>query len=478
MHTLKIIFTAMSILNASYYRSMMMDFINSTSEERLVRVQDFLSHVTWLTTKGKFDNNGNFSVYESSNLLVTGINVAKLYRQELQYLGVTVHGRRISRIRIIWKPSMEQLLPAEISPPIREKLLPFQIPHVGRLLNAMNTYGSAIDMSDTGTGKTYSALAVAFDRGLFPIIVCPKSVIPSWEAAVEHFGHNPERDAYIKNYEKFRYGSTPYFERQDTISSRGSKVFGGSWNFEDKNPLLIWDEAHKLKNITSQQTKMAMLANVPQLFLSATIVESPLQLSCVGKSLSLFYNGDFALWKKNIGLKSSKLIDITDVRYAKILNMVNMQLNDRGGRMRIADAADFPECAIDVCNVDVGDRATRQIQKAYSYIGELVNEAEISMSLVLTELTRLRMQIELAKIPTVVSMCQEYVEQGCSVVIFLCFRQSITSCKKGLKRDDISIIWGKQTLDERQCEIDKFQMDANPHPDIHSWIRRCWNFAP
>ena len=70
-------------------------------------------------------------------------------------------------------------------------LLNYQIPHVEKLIKSLNTYNVAVDASDTGTGKTYCALAVAKKLNLKPFIVCPKCVISSWKRVARTLNIEP-----------------------------------------------------------------------------------------------------------------------------------------------------------------------------------------------------------------------------------------------------------------------------------------------
>src|SRR5271154_104687 len=84
---------------------------------------------------------------------------------------------------------------------MENKLLKYQIPHFYQLEEILRVRNCALDASDTGTGKTYVAIAIAFVLGKKPFIICPKAVIPNWiniakELGVELFG--------IANYEMIK----------------------------------------------------------------------------------------------------------------------------------------------------------------------------------------------------------------------------------------------------------------------------------
>ena len=79
------------------------------------------------------------------------------------------------------------------------KLLEYQEPHVAKLIKALDKYNIAVDASDTGTGKTYSAIAIAKRLGLRPVIICPKCVINSWTKVAKTFEVDP---IIITNYDQ------------------------------------------------------------------------------------------------------------------------------------------------------------------------------------------------------------------------------------------------------------------------------------
>ena len=65
---------------------------------------------------------------------------------------------------------------------IVSKLLAYQVPHTLQLFECLTERKRVLDASDTGTGKTYCALASCKMLKLKPFIICPKSVISNWVA--------------------------------------------------------------------------------------------------------------------------------------------------------------------------------------------------------------------------------------------------------------------------------------------------------
>jgi hypothetical protein len=91
----------------------------------------------------------------------------------------------------------------EIPDELENKLLEYQKLHVKNLMYSLDTYGRILDASDTGTGKTYTAIITCLALGLKPLIICPKSVISSWRKVLKEF-----KCKYygVTNYETFQNG--------------------------------------------------------------------------------------------------------------------------------------------------------------------------------------------------------------------------------------------------------------------------------
>jgi superfamily II DNA or RNA helicase len=113
------------------------------------------------------------------------------------------------------------------------KLREYQIDHVAQLTKAMRANSAVLDASETGCGKTYSALAVARELNRPVFVLCPKSVINNWETVAEYMG--VELIEAI-TYEKLKRFGTEYLK----------KGMAMDWRV-DKNAIIIFDEFHKCK---------------------------------------------------------------------------------------------------------------------------------------------------------------------------------------------------------------------------------------
>ena len=305
------------------------------------------------------------------------------------------------------------------------KLLSFQISHVKSLLASINQNGVVLDASDTGTGKTYSALALAKQLNLTPIVVCPKSIIPGWIRAIKYFEFD---DYFVSNYEKFRVGSTPYLDKiginpeyQDfRETERGQKKPNKSWErhqydqaekefrensskipkleylwqLDSNKHLLIFDECHKTKNTNTQNyaiywwaQQLHQKTGLKILSLSATVADKIVNAYSICYMLKLAESGhDFNL-KYNLNLDQGMLKDfgceVTSAGFYKFnpeyrseydrfqnedcnLKKLHEDLFPiRGSRMIIEDLGDqFPDNFVSAQAYDM-DHKAKQIQKIY-----------------------------------------------------------------------------------------------------------------
>ena len=205
----------------------------------------------------------------------------------------------------------------------KDKLLAFQVEHTQKILQSLIDNGRAIDASDTGTGKTYVALAICRELGLTPVILCPLSVIPSWEQALEYFGWNPKRKIrkgyYLSNYEQYRAGNMPFlkqmnpkneehekwFEEQEGVKEKPKYSY--KWTLDPDKHLVIFDECHKVKNTNTYNYSIfwwAIQHKIKILALSATMADKLINVYPMAYMLGLCRDmTDFkSKYMKNIDL--------------------------------------------------------------------------------------------------------------------------------------------------------------------------------
>jgi len=349
----------------------------------------------------------------------------------------------------------------------------------------------ALDASDTGTGKTYVAVALAKSLGLEPFIICPKSVIPSWinvakSLEVSLFG--------IANYEMIKgckyYTSNlervecPYVDKftvkdqkddddDDSYLNKPKKKPIEDYKFGfPKNVIVIFDEAHRCKNsksITSRMMISIFKSQCKILLLSATISDKIDTFKPFGVVFGFYKEmKEFKMWVR-------KLKDIKEYNY-RGKNMTDDQITldiihskifphdgtcqGFGSRMRIKDLGDmFP--SNQVLSQAYMSNNKEDIQEQYMIIKQAFEEMKHkeTRSSGLGKIIRARMKIEMLKVPIMLDIVEEAFDSNYSVAIFVNFKETLNYLAHYFETD--CVIHGEQKMDERQDCIDKFQSNKS-----------------
>jgi superfamily II DNA or RNA helicase len=335
-------------------------------------------------------------------------------------------------------------------------LLPYQISSAEGLTASLRAFRGGVDASDVGTGKTYVALAAFRELGISPVVVAPLAVLPSWERAAKHLGV----EVTVINWERVRTGNT----RLGRWDGADKKTF--VWSADVKG--LIFDEAHRAKDHKTQTHRLVAAAkrqNIVAAALSATAANSPLHLKALGYLLGLHQYKGFWNWVEQYGCRANRWGGYEFDGDPRHLRSLHAQIfPKKGTRIRVADLGSaFPETQITTELVSVAD--VEKINRAYDAVAEAIAAVEakklIDPEHHLTKLLRARQLAEAGKIPAIVELASDAVEQGLSVAVFVNFDASINAVVGALKKDGVVVreIRGNQTPEERQEAIDAFQRD-------------------
>lgn len=337
-------------------------------------------------------------------------------------------------------------------------LFPPQQESLEVLVAALEQHEAALDSSDTGTGKTLKSVEISRISQSPPLVVCPKSVIPAWKETFDEQGV-PYLD--VLNYEKLRTGRTPW---GDWEKERGVKKF----QFADEVQFIIWDEVHKCKGRTTQNGKMLVGGKGRfNLMLSATAAEDPTELKNIGYLIGLFPSlHHYVPWAKKHGcyMDPWRNLKFATSKRDEVLGQLNAEIYpDRGHKVTRAEMGEFfQETHIVTEPLDFGDEG--KIAEIYDLMDQELLDLEEAKAhdnpagAALTAQLRARQEVELLKVPVLIEMANDYIEQGMSVAIFLNFDASITAVFEKL---DVraGLIWGKQSDTERQEVIRDFKDD-------------------
>lgn len=368
------------------------------------------------------------------------------------------------------KTELESVTLPKLNKSIVNQLFEYQPDHARRILYALQTHGAALDGSDTGTGKSFVALAVAKQLKRSPFIICSKKAMHSWQKYCEMMGVYP---LMIVNWEMLRTGRLPQY-----LSKEGKGKFQSFvWNVNSQDTLVIFDEVHRAKTRGTLNSKMLLAAkrqSLMTLCLSATAAESPMNLSSLGYVLGLFHKpSDHVKWAMNYGVTPGRwggfVFDGLAVHSKKLHTAIFG--TGRGARMRIADLGNrFPHNQI-IPEAYTMDSA-REIQKVYEAMQQQLQELKLAMQRdeqkrqaddkpenILTIQLRARQKVELLKVPTFVELAEDFLDEGKSVAIFVNFHATLEAIAEALKTD--CVVHGKQPAKASFDAMERFQSDES-----------------
>jgi len=330
-------------------------------------------------------------------------------------------------------------------------LKPWQERNAARLLEIYRSGAqAALDASDTGSGKTFCACGVA--KALIerkPLVITPKSVMTSWRRVMADFDLRP-RD--VLNVEKLKTGKTLWLKQ-------------GQWQLPP-DTFLIWDEVHKgasgPKTQTTQLLALTKAYKIPVLMLSATVADSPLKMRAIGYLLGLHqYNeGSFYSWCRKHGCYMSPFhrgLDFTKgpTGQAAMLR-IHEAMKPFMVRTRIDEIPEFPECDTQAELYDLDMEYRNEINAIYAEMDEALQKPHANP---MTERLRARQRTELLKVPLLVDLANEAVEEGRSVVLFVGFRETLAKLAEALAAHGVSTILGRQKEEDRTKAMDAFQLN-------------------
>lgn len=167
----------------------------------------------------------------------------------------------------------------------------------------------------TGVGKTVVAVAAINELpGDTVLVVCPKSVIPQWRLTLRAMGDGGKKWILI-NYE-----STKKLLQHTAKSANAKKVTTKNKNLAlygtplFKADIVVTDEAHKMRNPTSQQTKVVekfLEKGAKSLRMTATPGENPAQIYYLRRGLT--------------ESTSSKMFTVTEDDYSEFVSWSTKQ---------------------------------------------------------------------------------------------------------------------------------------------------------
>ena len=361
-------------------------------------------------------------------------------------------------------------------------LLLYQQPHLIKLLQSVQKNMVSLDTSDTGTGKTYTAIALCKMLRLKPFIICPKSVIFSWLAVAKLF---EVEIIGISNYEMVKAGNhytnafekvkCSYLTKKEVIIKNKKRITSFLYNQNlPESSIVIFDEAHKCKNVeTGNSSIMQCFLNqgIKILLISATLTDKIQTFAVFGVMFGLYEKHNlFGTWiKQQKIINTIKYInnplfkgdcDNTTSNNISLDIIHNTLFPAFGSRMKIDELGDlFPSNNISSDCYYMENY--KKVDEEYMEINYCMNRLKVKeyYTVALGRLIRARQRIELLKLPTFIEIIEEGLENNFSVVVFVNFKETQDQLMFHLKTS--CRIAGGQTMEERQANIDLFQTNKS-----------------
>lgn len=270
---------------------------------------------------------------------------------------------------------------------------------------------------------------------------------------------------FVLNYESVKTGKYKNIGEWKFVSKISSRQYF-QWNVH-KDTLIIFDESHKLKGHGTQNAEIALAAKKQKfniLCCSATNAINPVELKAVGLILGVYKSGKWTAFLREHGCEQGRFgWEFNGDK--NVLKKLHYDLFvERGVRIKKDDIPGFPDCDTIAEAYNVDESSEKELNAIYKEMDKELtllkakckNTKEWQINAMVIQL-RARQKAELIKIPLLVDMAEEAIEDGMSVVIFLNFTESIKALSKRLRTK--CIVWGENKGDERQNNIDDFQSD-------------------
>lgn len=363
------------------------------------------------------------------------------------------------------------LLNINLKEDVSNKLLAYQYLHVFDIVAAIRTNNVVVDGSDTGTGKTYTSVAVCRQLRLRPLIVCPKTIMSKWYQVCKYFDVKP---LAVVNYETLKNGK--YYDSEgNRVDCPYVEIVDGSpdhfkWNLP-RYSIIIFDEVHCCKNIKSiNGTLLKSTRDVGNkknglkvLMVSATLSDTPKSFNMFGYMLGFYKK----MSQANNWIKGMLKEDSCYIGRKPKLSAINRAIYPhKGSRLRIADLGEkFPDNQICADCYDIEKKDILEVNSAFDVITDGLtklkskNKVINGKAQILKDINKSRQKLEMIKIPILENLIQEYLDNNYSVVVFVNFTRTLMTLANKFKTD--SLLYGDLGEGQRNKNIEDFQNNTN-----------------
>ena len=292
-------------------------------------------------------------------------------------------------------------------------LFPHQIQNATKLVRSINRVGAGIDASDTGTGKSFTAFAVAAALRRKPFIICPKGVGPSWINKTNLL--NRKDGSVEKTDASALFGFTGTVEWVNYEKARRS-----AFRWPDlSDALVVVDEAHRVgapDTLQSQMIRTLADRGLPLLFLSATPFATPMRTRAFMHACNKVHWSEWYNQLKHFGCYRNQHIKGKPWMWSgsdQSVDHLKLLFKDNMVATRWSEVEGFPDVKVQPEAVLVPDQAK----------AEALARAVCSNDLGKT--TQERKELELLRVPAMVEMAKDLRDQGKHVLGFFNYTEPL-----------------------------------------------------
>jgi hypothetical protein len=326
---------------------------------------------------------------------------------------------------------------------------------------------------EVGLGKTLSCwssiLNITSSAPKKVVIVAPLAVLSGWRQTIDWMGNGGNRILLI-NYDKLRnLFKADADDRKKIKSLKGVAKFAEAREFD----VVVWDECHNLKNLTSARTKLAIeiyKATSYQIWLSATAGQNPLEL---GYLLPLLSKGthkgtgtfaqQFESWceSEDLHIKRGKFGQWNWEKTTADCEKLNRILFNpvrgisSGIRRRPEDIAGWPSLKRIPTPVDLDEEMQSLYEQEWENFKRSIAQQPLKKvrdTAGMVALMRFRQKSSILRVDSTVELAEELLDDGHQVAISFTFLDSLNQVKDKLSSKGIecAVLTGETQDKENQ----------------------------
>lgn len=333
--------------------------------------------------------------------------------------------RGIKTAREQFTPPAESIDTSIVPETVRDYLKPFQLADTAMALHAMTTHGGFLNAGGTGSGKSWSQVAVAkywMDKGMKVLLVTPNEVVsPNWKTGQIH-GAFKSAGQKMNAMPRLNDGSKSLNPGEFHVTTYHR--FHGLESQVDENTVVLWDESHLLKNLTSDRSQVGDRMNQKAnsvMYSTATPADKPIHIAHLSRA-KVFGNRSPEATYKELGLEPYADVDkegkehinwriSPDVGPLEVSRRLNGLFN------RMTEEGLMVKRDLDMTGVRIKTRKIKLPPEAHDILKKIEDEATGGMGLHSLKkkgvlLQHLRRQQETFKVPHIVNSIKEALAEN------------------------------------------------------------------